>query len=340
MNRNYIGLIVTGVVALLLIGGGVFLLLRFHGRYAEVDRQLKSQMQRHKELVSRDPYPSTENVELARRNYEELTQYADKLRTALQKEQIEPKQLEKADFPPLVERTLRQLWAAASASKVTFPEGFAFGFKKYIEGELPSRPNIPRLVVQLNTVNRLCRMLFDAKITKLTDLQRQEFDMDNEEPEEEVVDARSRRRGRRGSRAQEQEEEKDPTAAKETELYSAETFQISFTCREMALWDLLNEMARSKLFVIVTKLEVNGELQRISKISYALAQENKIRAMGGDRLTPSQQARIQRIREQGIYDPPTKEERVVAGRETIDAVLTCEVYRFKNVGAEEEETKP
>ncbi|MDD2237203.1 MAG: Amuc_1100 family pilus-like protein [Kiritimatiellae bacterium] len=335
--KPHLGIIVAGSLGLVVLGVAAFLLFTFYGKYAQVEGDLNRQMDRFNGLVQRNPYPSPSNVELAQKNYEELRNYANRLREALQQGQIEPEQMERADFPPLAERTLRGLWEDAERSKVTFPTGFAFGFQRYIAGELPEPANIPRLVVQLKTVDALCRLLFKAKISSLTDIVRDEFDKDGAAAEEEEEDSRSRRRRDRSA-----PEEKKKTvvagAGEDSDLYSVERITLSFTCRENAVWDLLNEMVKSPLFVVVTSLEFQSPLPKVDKISFAQFQENKIRAAAGQRLAPSQQEKIRQIREDKVYAPPSREERVVAGREEINVILKCEVYRFRTDGLEAETT--
>ena len=333
--KKHIGIIVAGALGLILLGVAAFLLFTFHGKYAQVERDLNRQMDRFNALVRRNPYPSPSNVELAQKNYDELRDYAARLREALQQGQIEPEQLERADFPPLVERTLRGLWEDAEQSKVTFPEGFAFGFQRYIAGELPEPANIPRLVVQLKTVDALCHILFKAKISSLTNIEREEFDKNGVVEEEEEDLSRSRRRR---DRSAPEEKEKTGVAGsrKKSDLYSVETFTLSFACRENAVWDLLNEMVKSSLFVVVTSVEFQSALPKVDKISFAQFQEARIRAGAGQRLTPAQQEKIRQIREDKVYAPPSREERVVAGREEINVILKCEVYRFETDGLEAE----
>lgn len=334
--KKHIGIIIAGILGLLLLGGSVFLLVGFYGKYAQVEKSLNQQLNRFNALIRRNPYPSASNVELACKNYEDLQQYANRLREALQQGQIEPEQMERADFPPLAEKTLRGLWDAAAQSKCTFPDGFAFGFQRYIAGELPEPVNIPRLVVQLKTVDALCRLLFSSKISALTDIVREEFDKGPVAAESEE-DSRGRRRRDRSAPAV----SADAAASgirQENGLYSLEKITLKFTCRENAVWDLLNEMVRSPLFVVVTSIEFQSPIPRVERISYAQYQENKIRAGAGQKLTPAQQAKIQQIRDDKVYAPPAKEERVVAGREEINVILKCDVYRFRNEGLEAEST--
>lgn len=335
--KNHIGLIIAGVCGAIVLGSAAFLLVSFHGKYSKVELSLSQQLERFNSLVRRNPYPSVTNVELARKNYEELQAYNDKLLAALQHGQIEPEQMERADFPPLAEKTLRGLWEAAAQSKVTFPDGFAFGFQRYIEGELPEPANIPRLVVQLKTVDALCRLLFMAKISALTDITREEFDKNGAAVVEED-EGRSRRRRDR-SPQQDTRAESVAGAVRDSDLYTVERITISFTCRENAVWNLLNEMVKSPLFVVVTSLQFQSPIPRVDRISYAQFEENKIRAAAGQKLNPVQQAKIQQIREDKVYPPPTKEERVVAGREEISVILKCDVYRFRrDDGLEAEST--
>jgi len=330
--KDHIGLAVGAGISILVAGVAVFLLWSFHGKYVAVDQELNAQLQRYSTLVRRNPFPSPENVSQAATNYVDLQQYAQNLLSALIKEQINPTAMERADFPPLVERTLRGLWAAAAEDKVTFPEDFAFGFQRYIDGDLPAPPHIPRLVVQLKTVDAICRLLFSSRISELTDIQRETFDKTKPVAVEEAPRGRGRRRSSRSSakpKAQQQ------AGQKMSENFTVEHFKLTFTARENALWTVLNEMAKSPLFIVITSLRFSGEVNRISPISYAKIQEDKIRRMAGAKLTPMQEQLIKRINTDKIYDPPDREARVAAGREVIDVVLECDVYRFREKQTED-----
>ena len=337
--KQHAGLAVWSVAATLLIFAAAFMLFRFQRHYAAVNEQLQEQQTRFQALNNRDPYPSSSNIKLARKNLDNLRGYFRDVSASLREGQIEPRDMERADFPPLVERTLNSLWTAAAQSKVSFPENFAFGFQRYIAGELPATNYIPRLMVELKEVEELCRLLFDARISRLTDITRTEFDVaDVQEATESSDSGRGRTRGRKRARSKEKKATKTITAGVDAAgdgIYTVEKYKLSFTARENALWTLLNNMANSPMFVVVTSIRVQGVVEPIELISYAALQEDKIRTMAADgRLTAQQQVRIQRICEQGEYDLPPREERVVAGREAVNVELECAIYRFNELSEE------
>lgn len=325
--KNHIGLLIAGGIVVLLVAGAAALLFVSRSGYVRTRRAYQDQKIRYERLVQREPFPSQENVERARENLDELREYAGVLRTALQTGQMNPEKMERAEFPPLAERVLRGLWEVADDNKVQVPENFAFGFRRYIEGDIPAAQHIPRLVAQLRTVDALCRLLFSARISALRDITREEFDLQavREEPEE---DARTRRRRRPARR--EAEQETVEARGKSTDLYDVESFTLTFRARENALWDLLNKMASSDMFVVVTSIEFTSPVTPVSPISFREYQIQRIRELAGARLTPLQQERVREIEalRDGDVPPPPIDERVVAGREEVTVIMKCDVYRF------------
>ncbi len=331
--KDHIGLVVGASIALLVVCASLFFLWSSHANYVAVDQELESKNKRHAALVGRTPFPSRENVAQTTTNYMALEQYAQNLLSSLIRDQIKPETMEKAYFPPLVERTLRGLWAVAADNNVTFPEGFAFGFQRYIEGDLPADEHIPRLVIQLKTIDAICRLLFSARISELTDIQRDTFDQNK------PVAAKEAPRGRRGRSSRKKPAPPPPEdlAQKQSENYTVEHFKLRFTARENALWEVLNEMDKCPTFIVVTSLQLSGEVKMIEKVSYAKIQEERIRAKAGATLSPMQEQLIKKITDDKIYDPPGRDARVVAGREAVDVVLACDVYRFREAQTEDKQ---
>ena len=337
--RKHMVLIVAGGVALVLLAVSVFMLLRFHTGYERVDTQREATTQRLNQLYHRDPYPSDDNVLLTQTNFSVLEAYFSKLFTGLRQDQIEPAKMEPAEFPLALEKTIRKLQARAAELKVVLPPRFAFGFDHYAEGALPNAADVPRLVLQLKTIEELGGLLLQCKIGGVVSVQRTVFEQGVQTADTSASD--SRRGNRRqflqsqptesGAPAQEQEKI-DPSG-----LFSREHYVLTFEAHDAAIWEVLSTLSRSKMFTVVSRVEFANE----AVLPNAASAERAAAAA----VTPSPAASAARA---GVAASPlgvnpaggapaaaepkkeilSHEERVVAGRELVKAVVEVEVCRF------------
>ena len=175
--RKHMLLIVGGSIALVLLIATLFMLWKFYARYRTVNTGLISTTERLHGLSSgKHRYPCEENVALVQTNAAVLKAYFDDLFDTLKRGQVEPKKMEPAEFPLLLEKTIRKLLSQAAESGVTLPPRFAFGFDPYALGNLPNEEDVPRLARQLRTVEELCGLLYDAKVSDLGAIRRQVFE--------------------------------------------------------------------------------------------------------------------------------------------------------------------
>jgi len=332
--RKHIVLISGLGVAAVLMVAAIVMLLKFQKQYSGIDAKLQSNLRQLTSLNQGNPYPSKSNVALANANLDKMKIILKNVTSALRKDQIEPRVLESAEFPPLLEKVQSQIIIAATNAKVDIPATFAFGFKRYIDGDLPQQSEIPRLVVQLAELESLCDILFASKITSIESISRTEFETKRSDTDVVNLARDDDRRGRRsrGRRTRDSgnapspagrgtNSETEPSA--ENELYSFEHYKIAFTSRENAMWDVLNAMASSSMFIVVTKVESTGAAiattvpqSTVSPLSRTTTQ------MGASLGSPLQR-------------PKSHDERVVAGRSPVSIEMELNVFRFKPVDAEE-----
>lgn len=140
---------------------------------------------------------------------------------------------------------------------------FAFGFEKYVGGDLPDEANVPRLVQQMLIVNTLVNELYGAKVTKVTSLVREGFDgaapqVRAAEPEEQSSGNRRKNKRRKNQAQADEAAPKSGASAKSVNhrLFTAQHFTISFSSRQAALVDVLNRLSKAKLFAVVTDITV------------------------------------------------------------------------------------
>jgi hypothetical protein len=187
-------------------------------------------------------------------------------------------------------------------------------------------------VVQLKTLEALCEMLIDAKVSEIASVRRRVFEQGAASQETPSGDAG--RFGRWGPGGGGPAPEANPAEATQTEvvdpsgLFSIEHYTVEFKCHEKSVWDILNALAKSKLFTVVTSVSVandNPVPKIVAKAAAPTAPGTMPFVPGTSAAVPgapTSQAAGQ------IPEVKTQEERVIAGREFVKVVLDVDVYRF------------
>jgi len=331
--RKNMVLIVGGSIAGVLLLITLFMLFRFRSKYEGVNADLRASQQRLDSLYARDPFPSEENVLLVQTNLGVLQVYFDKFYGELKTGQVEPAKMEPAEFPLLLGKTMERLRSRAAGVGVALPGRFAFGFEHYAVGALPNAGDVPRLVIQVKTVEEICNILFNAKVSEMVSVNRQVFEA-GVVPSGEDGWGEGRRGRRRGPEQVPQEEagQKAQEYIDPSGLFSREHYVITFKGKDSAVMDVLNRFARSKMFVVVSRVEVANEVP-LPKAGQAAAAAVPAARPGAGTATAGVVAPVQPKGES-----PTHEERIVAGRELVKATLELDVYRF--IAAESQEAQP
>ena len=327
--RKNMVLIVGGSVAGVLLLVTLFMLFRFHGKYEGVNTDLRALQQRLDTLYARNPYPSEENVLLTQTNLGVLQAYFDGFYGELKTGQIEPVKMEPAEFPLLLGKTMERLRANAGEVGVALPARFAFGFEHYAVGALPNAVDVPRLVIQVKTVEELCKILFSSKISEMVSVSRQVFEA-GVVPSGGDEWGEGRRGGRRRGSEPEAPEGSESAQAKEyvdpSGLFSREHYVVTFKGKDSAIMDVLNRFARSKMFVVTSRMDMVNEVP-IPKAQAVVAVAAKPGPGGAAMPSAGPKAEV-----------PAHEDRIVAGRESVKATLELDVYRF--ITGELQEAQP
>ena len=326
-------LVVGGGISLVLLVIALVVLLKFRGTYERVNAELQDNTARLNTLKQRDPFPSAENVSVVQTNREQLDNFFAEIYERLSKDQIEPRQLESAEFPLLLEKTIQKLIKHANEVNIPLPQRFAFGFDRYAMGALPQANDIPRLVVQLKMIEELCGMLYKSKVSDLSTLTREVFEqggaVETSGSDEQVRGGR--RRG--GSPQDAMQGQKSGTVQQdESGLFIRERFTLNFRCKDSVVWEVLNEMARSRFFIVVERVELDNVVQDPKKLA-SIKTAPQAAALG---MAPA----VAGLTGKGgaeIKPPASRDERIVAGRELVNVSLTVDVYRFPVSVSEEGE---
>jgi len=252
--------VILAVVAAILAGITAWL---FHvtQQSAKAADALAASWQSLNEYYQRNPFPNATNVVLENGNVSMVRQWRQQTADFLAKDQLETPRKTPTTFQILFTEKRRALAAAARRNNVMLPEGFAFGFARYAEGgALPdSRDDLPsKLAEQLVLIERIATILFDARVSELTSIARDEYDI------ERGTDggassggggfgpAPRPRPGGAGSPGG----ASGPAAKSMASAYRKLHFVLEFKANEKALLGVLNRLAGDPVFIVVTGVEV------------------------------------------------------------------------------------
>jgi hypothetical protein len=325
-SKRSVLLIAAGSVVVILFVLACVLLWTGWSKFRRSSSSLESSMATLERLYRRDPFPSAQNVQAERRNVEELGAAYNELLAKLREGQVES---DEQSPPRVLSRfidTKQTLLERARSLGIGRPDDYNFGFHQMGRGDVPQavdKSTLPRLSEQIEIVRELTAALLDAKITDLRGVGREEFEKPADASTAGAAPVTSRRsRGGAAGPAGLNLNTENPAAGllPDGALYGTWHFAFDFTAKEAALLDVLNRLARHRLFVVVTRLEVVGEdqtalaaLRRSTREK--VEKESKDAAPEGEVLP--------------------REMRIVYGQETPLAVrMEVDVYRFPKPAAE------
>jgi hypothetical protein len=312
--RKHKLLIVGGSIELALLLAVIVFLVKFNGGYQRVSRDLKSAAERLDQLNRRAPFPSQKNVEIVEANRKALQEFLGRLQGEMREKQVETEKIEPAEFTPMIERTLRKLNARARENGTILPAKFAYAVDQYAAGQMPGLDKLPRLVIQMKTIEAVCDLLIDARVNEIVDVRRQMF----ERTATEENPAEAGGASRRGETTSVQSEQPIPLPA-ESELYSVERIETTFLARENNYWEALNALSRSKPFMIVSDVKLEHPAAMATPTALTVTPPAGAQP-GAQPLVP-------------VYR--SHEDRVVGGRELIRVSVVIDVYRFSEPPAKE-----
>ena len=265
-KRNTV-MIVVGVIVGILFVLSVVLLWSGWSGYAKADAGLRASKGTLEQLYTRDPFPSEENVRDERKNVVVLNEEFARLVTTLSEGQVESDEQSPTRLMSRFWETQKALLTRAKEAGITVPENFHFGFPSFLDGKVPAPSDattLPRLSQQLEIIRELSAALFDAQITELRGMGREEF----EKPKDAAAGGpaaapvfRVQNRTGAGAALTQNMENPDAGLIQGDALYGKWRFALDFTAKEGALASVLNRLAKHHLFVVVTRLDLEGENQ-------------------------------------------------------------------------------
>ena len=316
-SRRKMIIIAASVFIGLLFVGAVALLVQGFIKYSAVQSELTGSHERLQSLYERNPFPSQQNYKLEKENLATISQSLGDLLSEMASGQVEPLGQSPAVFINQFFETQKQLLADARAAGVSVPKGFDFGFGRHMPGNLPAPQDVPRLTQQLHIVEGLCKILYLSRVSAIEGIARQEFEVDVPGTATAKV-SQPVAPGRRGQEI-EIKNVADATAGiiPVGQQYGRWHFILQFSGHEAAIMNVLNGLAKSPVFTVVTRLDLDGDEKLFERREVAVA------AKGGDDAL-------------AVKEPPkAKDYRVVCGREgVLNMKLELDVYQFAKVAAE------
>lgn len=152
----------AAVAAVLLIVGGYFLFAEM-GRLGEEQSSFEQKKMQLQRLQRNKPYPNQASVDATRKEGEEAAALLQQLAKELA-----------VDAPPTTPQAFQDELAGmvkaitekAAARKIGLPENFYLGFEQY-ETQLPPADVVPRLSLQLRSVNAVATLLLESQVRSL-----------------------------------------------------------------------------------------------------------------------------------------------------------------------------
>lgn len=317
-SKKYLALIVGCGIALLMAIGAAVLLVLSISSHGKSEAELKTAMNRLEQLNRRKPFPAQENVAAAQSNLVALKKTLGDVQQTLSHGQIEPDDIERAEFGPMLERTVKRLRSTAVANHVALPEKFAFGFDRYSAGDLPQTSSVRRLVTQLKTISAVCDLVYAAKVTNLLSVTREEFETQSAGGAAGSESAPASLFGARVSApsAPTSINLKEVPVVASNELYSTERIGLQFAGRENAVFEVLNAFAKAAPFTVVRDVTLESVTlgQKAGESKQANPFGGQAEAAGGSGASTNLLV--------------AHEDRIVAGREDVKATVVLDVFRF------------
>jgi hypothetical protein len=170
LKKNLI-LAVSGVVALVVIGGAGWYLYSQIQADQEIEEQLSALRGTLKELEGKTPYPSQENLVAAEEQLGQVTNFLIKADRFFGTRSTNAP-VSNTEFSSMLARTVDELKRAAQAAKVSLPTNYAFSFSAQRELMKFDMTNLTRVASQVEDVRVMSKILFDAHIYELIAIQR------------------------------------------------------------------------------------------------------------------------------------------------------------------------
>jgi hypothetical protein len=332
-RRNILIVALFVIIGLMFIAAGALVYRGFVDFY-RVESEEQAKQAELERLYERNPFPSEANLSVERKNLDTLAEELANLLTVMGQGQIESVNQSPPKFMAQFWDARRELKAKAKDMGVTFAGGddFDFGFGRHLAGNLPAPQDVPRLTQQLKITQALCEVLYGARISELRGIGREEFEV-------EAVSGAGAKPVATGSRGRAVAAAVSLNTVSATaglipdgKLYGNWHFVLVFTAKESALIGVLNGLARSPVFSVVTRLDIDSNDTLFDRSGEG---SRAARRAGAETAAAKP---VEVVKEVSV----PRDQRVVCGRESpLTVRLELDVFQFVKMQAAEaaEKTK-
>lgn len=171
IKRNLL-FVVGLVIAIALIGGGVFYLLGQMDRSTTATSELEEKNRKLDELYANDPFPEKKNIELAKAEQVKLQKFLQEASTRFQTNEP-PKGLDSQAFQSLLLGTIAELTHLAEEAGTKLPAtDYAFTFAPQKGNSQIPQGRLAEFAGQVADIRAISHILFRAKVHALSSLKR------------------------------------------------------------------------------------------------------------------------------------------------------------------------
>ena len=172
--KKNLGLVISGVVALVLLGLAGYYLYSKYTLSTTHSAQLEEQESKLQGLINLRPNPGrgkVDNIAAAREQEQRLREFAEKARSLFVNVPY-PTNLDSGSFRLLLDETLEDLQRTARNSGTKLPDNFAFTFSVQKSLAAIKASTIVPLARTLKEVQAIAEVLFDAKVIEVDRIRR------------------------------------------------------------------------------------------------------------------------------------------------------------------------
>src|SRR5690349_11293590 len=173
-------LAIGGLVALLLLGAGVYYFWSARAKNQQRDEEIGAAISTLNNLYNSPTFPSQTNIDAAKRETDKLRAAVDQLQKFFVA--VPAEKVTNVAFRSYRDNTLAELQRAAEQARTTLPgKSYAFSFETQrtkVEFKAGTFPAIPQ---QMAEVKALAGILFDAHVDPLVNLRRARVSQDDDE---------------------------------------------------------------------------------------------------------------------------------------------------------------
>jgi hypothetical protein len=178
IKRNLF-LAVGGLVALLLLGGGVYYLLSAQGRKKSIQEEWEANKAELDRLQAQKPFPNADNIKRAKEEADKLRAAAGQLHRFFKP--VPAEKVTGTAFLSYRDNTLAELQRLAEQAKTGLPSrNYSFSFETQKPKTSFGDGTFPAIPEQMAEVKALCRVLFDAHVDPLWNIRRARVSKDDE----------------------------------------------------------------------------------------------------------------------------------------------------------------